>query len=60
MRPLASRRPALPAVAHAVWHPPSPPSVAAKAKPQLKGNIEGDLDDVRYEREALDDSYDFM
>ena len=36
------------------------PTAAAKAKPQLKGNIEGDLDDVRYEREALDDSYDFM
>ena len=41
--------------------PPCPlPTAAAKAKPQLKGNIEGDLDDVRYEREALDDSYDFM
>jgi len=26
----------------------------------LKGNIDGDLDDVRYAREALDDEYDFM
>lgn len=36
-----------------------PPTAAAKAKPQLKGNIEGDLDDVRYSQEALDE-YDFM
>lgn len=35
-------------------------TAAAKAKPQLKGNIDGDLDDVRYAREALDDEYDFM
>ncbi len=36
------------------------PTASAKAKPTLKGNVDDDLDDVRYATTAMDDEYDFM